>query len=56
MVYVNVPEMSIIAGTVSYSSTGSLDGIKLRSPIADTTVSVDEEGFIVDYPGLAERI
>ena len=21
-----------------------------------TTVSVDEEGFIVDYPGLAERI
>jgi hypothetical protein len=28
----------------------------LRSPISDTTVSVDEEGFIVDYPGLAERI
>jgi hypothetical protein len=56
MVYVNVPEMSVTAETVSYSSEGRLDGIKLRSPVADTTVSVDEEGFIVDYPGLAERI
>jgi hypothetical protein len=28
----------------------------LRSPVADTTVSVDSDGFIVDYPGLAERI
>ena len=35
---------------------GRLDGIKLRSPVADTTVSVDADGFIVDYPGLAERI
>ncbi|OMC28400.1 putative glycolipid-binding domain-containing protein [Mycobacterium colombiense] len=56
VVYVNVPEMSITADTVSYSSTGSLGEIKLRSPISDTTVSVDDEGFIVDYPGLAERI
>ncbi|MEE2853518.1 MAG: putative glycolipid-binding domain-containing protein [Actinomycetota bacterium] len=56
VVYVNMPEMSITADTVSYSSTGSLDAIKLRSPISDTTVSVDDEGFIVDYPGLAERI
>lgn len=56
VVYVNLPDMSITADLVSYTSTGGLDGIKLRSPVADTTVSVDEEGFIVDYPGLAERI
>jgi hypothetical protein len=56
VVYVNVPEMSMAARTVSYASSGSLDQIKVRSPIADTTVSVDGEGFIVDYPGLAERI
>ncbi|MGO9381808.1 MAG: putative glycolipid-binding domain-containing protein [Mycobacterium sp.] len=56
MVYVNVPHMSVTAATVSYTSEGRLDGIKLRSPVADTTVSVDEEGFIVDYPSLAERI
>ncbi|MDD4866996.1 MAG: putative glycolipid-binding domain-containing protein [Mycobacterium sp.] len=56
VVYVNVPEMSVAAARVSYTSTGSLDGIKLLSPVSETTVSVDEDGFIVDYPGLAERI
>ncbi|ORV47447.1 putative glycolipid-binding domain-containing protein [Mycobacterium conspicuum] len=56
MVYVHVPEMSVTAAEVSYASQGRPDGIKLRSPVADTTVSVDADGFIVDYPGLAERI
>lgn len=56
VVYVNLPEMSITADEVSYTGTGHFDEIKLRSPISDTTVTVDEEGFIVDYPGLAERI
>ncbi|OBF03003.1 hypothetical protein A5680_22395 [Mycobacterium sp. E2989] len=56
VVYVNLPDMSITPDVVSYTSSGGLEGIKLRSPVADTTVSVDEEGFIVDYPGLAERI
>ena len=39
---------------ISYSSAS--DGIKLHSPVADTTVTVDSDGFILDYPGLAERI
>ena len=56
VVYVNVPDMSVTAASVSYSSAGSREGITLRSPVADTTVSIDDEGFIVDYPGLAERI
>ena len=56
MVYVNVPEMTVTAATVSYIGQGGPDGIKLRSPVADTTVTVDAEGFIEDYPGLAERI
>lgn len=56
VVYVNVPEMSITADTVSYSSNDGRAELKVRSPIADTTVSIDDEGFIVDYPGLAERI
>ena len=56
MVYVNVPEARVSSATVSYSSVDALDRIKLKSPVADTTVSVDAEGFIVDYPGLAERI
>src|SRR6516164_11189968 len=56
MVYVNVPEMSVTAEVVSYISEGRLDGIKLRSPVANTTVRVDADGFIEEYPGLAERI
>lgn len=56
VVYVNVPDMTVSAATVSYASAGGGAGIKLHSPVADTTVSVDADGFIVDYPGLAERI
>ena len=54
VVYVRLPELSVEAATISYSSAA--DGIKLHSPAAETTVTVDSEGFILDYPGLAERI
>ena len=58
VVYVYLPDLTISEASISYSSPGpqSGDGIKLLSPVADTTVVVDDEGFIVDYPGLAERI
>lgn len=54
VVYVRLPELSVEAATISYSS--GPDGIRLHSPVAETTVSVDSHGFILDYPGLAERI
>ena len=38
------------------ATRGGADGIKLHSPVAETTVTVDADGFILDYPGLAERI
>jgi uncharacterized protein len=53
-VYVNLPEMSVAAAMVSYSNIG--DGMKVHSPVSETTLTVDADGFIVDYPGLAERI
>jgi len=53
-VYVKLPEMSVAAATVSYSNIG--DGMKVQSPTSDTTLTVDADGFIVDYPDLAERI
>ncbi|UMB72554.1 putative glycolipid-binding domain-containing protein [Mycobacterium paraterrae] len=53
-VYVRLPEMSVAAATVSYSNIG--DGIKVRTPVSDTTLTVDDAGFIVNYPDLAERI
>ena len=54
VVYVRVPDLSVDVATISYSP-GS-DGIKLHSPVADTTITVDSDGFILDYPGLATRI
>ena len=54
VVYVSLPDLAVNPVTISYSSAA--DGIKLHSPVADTTVTVDSDGFILDYPGLAERI
>lgn len=58
VVYVYLPELTVTATTISYSSPdpGSGAGIELHSPVAETTVTVDDDGFILDYPGLAERI
>ncbi|CAN3131373.1 putative glycolipid-binding domain-containing protein [Mycobacterium sp. smrl_JER01] len=54
VVYVRVPDLSVDVATISYAA--GADGIELRSPVAETTVTVDADGFILDYPGLAERI
>ena len=58
VVYVRLPEVSVDAAVIEYSSAGPTPqaGIKLHSPVADTTITVDSDGFILDYPGLAERI
>ncbi len=58
VVYVYLPQLTVSPATISYTSRGSDggEGIKLRSPVAETTITVDDVGFIVDYPGLAERI
>lgn len=58
VVYVHVPELRVAPATVSYTSPGpdAGAGIKVTSPLSDTTIVVDDDGFIVDYPGLAERI
>jgi uncharacterized protein len=57
-IYVTLPEMTLSAAVVSYSSpaAGSAEGIKVHSPVAKVTLTVDADGFIVGYPGLAERI
>ena len=56
VVYVRLPELTVETVTIDYSSDGPGTGIKLKSPVAETTITVDDEGFILDYPGLAERI
>lgn len=54
VVYVRLPDLAVSLEQISYSSDEA--GISLKSPAADTVVTVDECGFILDYPGLAERI
>ena len=54
VVYVRLPELTVESETISYTSTDA--GISLKSPIAETGITVDSDGFILDYPGLAERI
>jgi hypothetical protein len=55
VVYVYLPDLTVEAAEITY--TGSGDGaVELKSPVAQTTVIVDDDGFVIDYPGLAERI
>jgi hypothetical protein len=58
VVYVRVPELTVETVNITYASSDPdpRAGIKLHSPVADTTITVDDDGFILDYPGLAERI
>lgn len=56
-VYLWLPEMSVVAAEASYASTEA--GITVVTPGTDpdgTTITVDENGFVIDYPGLAARI
>ena len=54
VVYVRLPDLTVELETISYTREAA--GISLKSPVAETTITVDSEGFILDYPGLAERI
>lgn len=54
VVYVRLPELSVQEASLVYSS--GVDGISVLSPVSSATVTVDEDGFLLNYPGLAERI
>jgi len=51
-----LPELSVEAGGRQLQQRGVRTASSWLSPVADTTITVDDEGFILDYPGLAERI
>ena len=57
-IYVTLPDMTVSSAAISYSSASvdSGEGIKVHSPVSDVTLTVDADGFIVNYPDLAERI
>ncbi|MGN2634787.1 putative glycolipid-binding domain-containing protein [Nocardia takedensis] len=54
VVYVRLPDLLVQEASLVYSS--GTDGISVLSPVSSATVTVDADGFLLDYPGLAERI
>lgn len=54
VVYVYLPDLSVREASLTYSHTG--DGMHVLSPVADTPITVDPDGFLLNYPGLAVRI
>lgn len=54
VVYVYLPDLTVRAATLTYRTAQA--GMHVESPVSDTTVTVDPEGFVINYPDLAERI
>ncbi|TQF74861.1 hypothetical protein FK531_01945 [Rhodococcus spelaei] len=54
VVYVHLPDLRVRAADLTYSS--GPDGIHVLSPVSSSSITVDADGFILNYPGLAERI
>ena len=54
VVYVYLPQGVVEPGTLTY--TPKPDGLGVVSPVANSTLTIDDNGFVVDYPGLATRV
>ena len=54
VVYVGLPDLAARTETLTYS--GGADALQLISPVGTSTVTVDTDGFVLDYSGLAVRI
>ncbi|MFD4369366.1 putative glycolipid-binding domain-containing protein [Rhodococcus sp. NPDC058521] len=54
VVYVSLLDLEVNAASITYSS--GPDGIHVLSPVSSSSVRIDGDGFVLDYPGLAERI
>lgn len=54
VVYVRLPDLLVQEASLTYSSASG--GISVLSPVSSATVTVDQDGFLLNYPGLAERI
>ncbi|MCZ0911089.1 putative glycolipid-binding domain-containing protein [Gordonia amicalis] len=54
VMYMYLPSGEVKPATMSYTATA--DGVDLVSPLATTTITLDDNGFVADYPGLARRV
>ncbi|WP_248489859.1 putative glycolipid-binding domain-containing protein [Tsukamurella sp. PLM1] len=54
VVYVDLPSLSVKETVINYGAAS--DGITVISPVSSSKVSVDADGFVIDYPGLSTRV
>ncbi|QUD82971.1 putative glycolipid-binding domain-containing protein [Gordonia polyisoprenivorans] len=54
VVYVYLPTAVVEPAILRY--TPGPDGIGVSSPVATSTLTVDDNGFVIDYQGLASRV
>lgn len=54
VVYVTLPELTVSSEVHQYTSRAGV--VTVRTPLGDAVLVVDDEGFVVDYPGLAGRV
>jgi hypothetical protein len=52
--YLYLPSGEVTAASLAYTPGDA--GIGVVSPVADTTLTVDDKGFVINYPSLAERV
>ena len=64
VVYVTLPELTVSGEVLHYEvapgavAPGSAAGsvVSVRTPLGSAELTVDDEGFVLDYPGLAARV
>lgn len=54
VVYVTLPELSVSSEVHHYTSRAGV--ISVVTPLGSAVLEVDEDGFVLDYPGLAVRV
>ena len=55
MAFVNVPELSVERSTQRYVPLGR-GVVRFRSGTFTSDIEFDADGFVLRYPGLAERV
>ncbi|NUS42580.1 MAG: putative glycolipid-binding domain-containing protein [Mycobacteriaceae bacterium] len=54
VVYVYLPDLTVREADLTYTVAAA--GLHVQSPVASSTLTVDSDGFVTDYEGLATRI
>ncbi|ADG99050.1 protein of unknown function DUF1089 [Segniliparus rotundus DSM 44985] len=54
VMYLRVPELELSEVTLQYRADPN--GVRVVSPVSESVVVIDSDGFILDYPGLSRRV